>query len=88
MNVNETTTTKVHMNPAHQIDHATRRLHAAIDNLLNRVVAEAMPNYFGSTPAAELPDTLTARATVTQIAVDKMLADLETAHPGVVAEAQ
>ena len=66
------------MNPAQQINHATYRLHAAIDTLLARVVATALEAAGAPTDAP-----MELRAKVTQIAVERMLKDLEAAHPGV-----
>ena len=56
----------------------TASLHAAIDRLLTKVIDRAIAD---AAPAEVTPEV---RATVTQIAIDKMLIDLEAAHPGVV----
>ena len=52
-----------------------QQLHAAIDTLIAHVVGTAAP----AGASTEL------RAEITQIAVDRMLADLLRAHPGIVA---
>lgn len=64
--------------PMTQTTLAVASLHAAIDRLLTKVVDRAIAD---AAPAEVTPEI---RATVTQIAVEKMLIDLDAAHPGVV----
>ena len=71
-----TITTKAPM--SQQTTIAVASLHAAIDHLLTRVVDRAIADAKPAEVTAEM------RATVTQIAVEKMLIDLAAAHPGVV----